>query len=152
MGRTGVLITVVAAFGAGVATGWLVADRRPSPSPERPADSTSAASLPEPDRGPELFGIIEEIRRPSPGWLRVRLACRPPERPEQKSPQSEHEGERRSVYIVHVRDATIVRQRSGGTGELAEQQVVSVWWQGEVATSLPPQVGAVRIVIEQQPP
>jgi len=107
------------------------------------------AVSPESGRGPELFGVIEEIRRPSPGWLRVRLACRSPERPDQRSSQSEYEGERRSVYIVHVRDGCVVQQRADVAGELAEQQTVSVWWRGEVALSDPPQVGAVRVVIER---
>jgi hypothetical protein len=144
MSRARVLagVVVLVAFGAGLLVGWLLNRRQQSPSaPE--------TSTPEAVRGPELFGVIEEARRLSPDWLRVRLACRPPARPEHRSAQSEYEGERRSVYIVHVSGETAVRQRAGGAGELAEGQTVSVWWRGEVATSDPPQVGAVTVVIER---
>jgi hypothetical protein len=145
------IAAVLAVLVAGIATGWLLANlqRSTSPAESLPAEQAPVALPAEPKRGPELYGIIEEIRRPSAGWLIVRLACRPPERPEQKSSQSECEGERRSVYIVHVHDGTGIRQRAGGSGELAEQQLVSVWWQGEVLLSKPPQVRAEWVVIEQ---
>ncbi|MBN9519505.1 hypothetical protein J0H58_13450 [bacterium] len=98
-----------------------------------------------------MYGLIEEIRRPSPGSLVVRLVCRPPEHPSQKSSQSESEGEQKSVYIVGVGNETVVRQRAGGAGELAEGQVVSVWWTGEIEATYPAQVSAVRVVVEQEP-
>lgn len=114
-----------------------------------PARDVQAQRREEPQRPPELFGTVEQLRTPAPAAPQFLIRCRQPDPGVAESAQNAWQRQHLPLMWVWVGNQTPVRHRDGTLGQVHAGQTLSVWCSGGMLTTLPPQWGADFVIIER---